>query len=528
MIIGASIGSFNSVSFYNLFLEANLIRDTLTGPYSLHEDSIQSRSRKHQNSFSDLLDLFPLPPADIPPLHPVINGDVIPVEKIPLAPAEICPSPTISEEEELAVSSSSGSTSTSSTDLSISISVSISASNETADSSIHKTLEISCTSSIFKVLSSGVDVKDKNIPRLSLIQNPEILLLPAIDVRNPSAHSSHYAVGPKSFCAFTKKDLPETYYDVFDSPEQADLQKGDISGDMLSKERQEVDTPTFISEYFISQGDISRALLSEERKKVDTPDSILEDHISRGKRYQADPQSLEDSLAPIPNFEKSSYRSMGEHMSARVPVQVVPAEPTKWVRPYVAPLRIVKKKVQPSGAPLELLVTRRPPSGNWEQAMDDVLQAFRDAELEDSDFSGLFSGDDSFLTQSSEINSPRDDRGYLDNPGDDCEGQLEESFYSIDGSLSMVIAPPDLVVRKVEDHANVCLSSERAVSRLVMMEVEDKLNKVNVPKPRLCDFEGCEDSYSWTAATYVDDDEDNYSQEDDQWSERLDLNEYAS
>jgi hypothetical protein len=53
---------------------------------------------------------------------------------------------------------------------------------------------------------------------------------------------------------------------------------------------------------------------------------------------------------------------------------------------------------------------------------------------------------------------------------------------------------------------------------MVMMEVEDKLNKMNVPEPRLCDCKGCEDSYSWTAAT----------DEDDQWSERLDLNEYAS
>ena len=518
---------------------------------------MQSMSRKHQDSFSDLLDLFPLPPAYIPPLHPVINGDVISqafektpltspqsayapplhrlcngdvfpqtVEKTPLAPAEICPSPTISEEE-LAVSSSSGSTSTLSADSSISISISISTSNETADSSIHKTLEISCSSAIFKVLSSGIDVKDKNISRLTLIQNPEILLLPAIDVRNPSAHS-RCSVGPKSFCAFTKKDLPETYHDVVDSPEQADLQKGDISRDTLSKERQEVDTPPFISEDFISQGYISRALLSEERKEVDTPAFTLEDHISRGKKYQANPpQSLEDSLAPIPNFENSSYRSLDEHMSVRAPVQVVPAEPTEWVRPYVAPLRIVKKKVQPAAVPLEPLVARRPPSANWEQAMDDVLQAFRDAELEDSDFSGLFSGDDSFLTQSSEINSPRDDRGYLDNHGDECEARLEESFYSIDESLSMVTAPPDLVVLKVENHANVCFSPERAVSRLVM-EVVDKLNKVNVPDPRLCDCEGCEDSHSWTATMDEDEDEDNHSQEDDQWSERLDLNEYAS
>ena len=462
----------------------NLIYDIPTGPYSLHED--QLKSRKRQDSFGNLLDLFPLPPTYVPLPHPIINGDVIPqtVEKTPLAPPKTCPSPTISEEE-LAASSSSGS-STSSTDPSISISISFSISNETADTSVH---EIPCTSAIFKVLSSGIDVKDKNISRLTLVQSPEILLLPEIDVQNPPAHS-HHAIGPKSLCASTKKDLPKTYHDVVDSPKQADLQKGDISRDMFSKEREEGDTLTFISE----------------------------DHILRGKRYQADLQSLEDSLAPIPNLEDSSHLSLDEHMSVRAPIQV-PAKPTKWVRPYVAPLRIVKKKVQPPVVPLEPLVSQRPSSGNWEQAMDDVLQAFRDAELEDSDFSGLFSGDDSFLTQSSEINSPREKRGYLDNHGDECEGRLEESFYSIDESLSMVIAPPDLVVLTVEDPANMSLSSERAVSRLVMMEVEDELNKVDVPEPRLCDCEGCEDSYSWTAAT---------DEEDDQWSERLDLNEYAS
>lgn len=469
--------SFNSVKSYNLFLEANLILDIPTGPYSLDENYLQSRSRKRQDSFSDLLDLFPVPPAYVPLLQPVINGDVIPqtVEKTPLAPAE-SPSPTICE----VVSLSSGSTDTSSTDPPISISIS----NETADSSVHEILEIPFNSAVFKVLSSEIDVKNKNISRLTLIQNPEIVLLPATDVRNPSTHS-HYAIGPKSFCAFTKKALPQTYHDVVDSSEQADLQKGDIS----------------------------RVMLSEE---VDTPAVISEDH---------DLQSLEDSLAPIPNLEDSSHRSLDELTSVRAPVQVVPAEPNKWVRPYVAPL--IVKKVQPPVVPLGPLVTRRPLSGNWEQAMNNVLQSFWDAELEGSNFRGLFSGDDSFLTQSSEISSPRDDRGYLDDHGDEYERRLEESFYSIDESLSKVIAPADLVVLKVEDPANVSLSSERVVSRLVMLEVENELHKVNVPEPRLCDCEGCEDYHPQTVAT-DDDDDDNYSQEDDQWSERLDLNEYVS
>jgi hypothetical protein len=147
--------------------------------------------------------------------------------------------------------------------------------------------------------------------------------------------------------------------------------------------------------------------------------------------------------------------------------------------------------------------------------MDDVLQSFRDAELGDSDFSGLFSGDDSFLTQSSEINSLRDDRDYLDNHGDEFENRLEASFYNIDERLSMVIAPPNPVVLKGEDPAYVSVS-ERAVSRLIMMEIEDELDKVNVGEPRHRDCEGC---YSWTAAM---------DEEDDQWSEKLDLNEYAS
>ena len=278
----------------------------------------------------------------MPLLHPVMNGDAIPqtIGKTRLVPGENCPS-TITEEE-LTVSSSSEFTSTSSTDPSISISISIS--NETADTSVHEILEIPCTSAIFKVLSSGIDVKDKNISRLTLIQNPEILLLPAADVQNPSAHS-HYAIGPKSFRAFSTKDLPQAYHDVVDSPEQADLQKGDISRDMLFKEREEVDTPAFISE----------------------------DYISRSKRDQADPQPLEGSLAPIPNLEDSSHRSLDEHTSVRAPVQVVLAVPTKWVRPCVPPLRIVKKKVQLPVVLSEPLVTRRPPSGNWEQAMDDVL-----------------------------------------------------------------------------------------------------------------------------------------------------------
>ena len=108
--------------------------------------------------------------------------------------------------------------------------------------------------------------------------------------------------------------------------------------------------------------------------------------------------------------------------------------------------------------------------------MDDVLQAFRDAELEDGDLRDLFSGNDSFVTQSPEAHVFR---------------------------------------------------SERAASRQVM-KVKDAVNKANImPEYRLCDCEGCEDSsYSWTAVT--DDDDDDYSQETDQWSERLELNELAS
>ena len=156
-------------------------------------------SRKCQDSFSDLLDLFPVPPTYIPILHPMINGDVIPqtVEKTPLDPAGNCPSPTTSEEE-LVSSSSSVSTSISSTDPSISISISITISNETADTSVHESLEIPCTSAIFNVLSTRIDAKDIDISRPPFFRNPEILLLPATDVQNISAHS-HYTIGPKSF-----------------------------------------------------------------------------------------------------------------------------------------------------------------------------------------------------------------------------------------------------------------------------------------------------------------------------------------
>lgn len=53
-------------TFLQSCLEANLIHVIPTGPYSLHEDFLQLRSRKLQDSLSDLLDLFPLPPAYIP------------------------------------------------------------------------------------------------------------------------------------------------------------------------------------------------------------------------------------------------------------------------------------------------------------------------------------------------------------------------------------------------------------------------------------------------------------------------------
>ena len=408
---------------------------------------------------------------------------------------------------------------------------SISISNDTANTSVHEILEsVPCTSAVSKVLSSGIDVKDKNIARLTLIHNPETLALPATCVRGRARSQSLFAPETKA--------LPQAYHDVVDGPRQADLQKGDITKDTLSKERERVDTPAFNPE----------------------------DRVSQGPRHEADLQSrhVEYSLAPIHNLENSSQRLPDKHTSVLEPVQVVPAVPAKSTRPHVAPLRIVKKnkaqagrapvqvvsavptqsirpfvaplrivkknKVQPVVIPLEPPVSRRADSRHWEQAMDHVLRVFRDVEMEDRDFRDLFYGDSSFVSQSSVIDSLGDDRGDLDGRDEydgDCERRLEDSFYSNDKSadedLSMHIAPPDLVASKVEDLASVSLSSEPAVAQRIM-EVKDDVKYVDLPVLRLPDCEGYEDSYSWTAATDDDDDEEYYSSEEDQWNDRSELN----
>lgn len=363
----------------------------------------------------------------IPLLLPAINRDVFQqtVEKTGLASGEICPSPTISEE--LTVHSSSGSSSILSTD------PSISTSDETPNTSVDEVLQsVPCTSAVLKVLSSGIDVKDKNMTRLTtLIHNPETSILPITDVRGRPRS--------KSLCTFKVKALPETYHDVVDRS----LQNGDISKDMLSKEREKLDTGT-----------------------------------------------------PIHNLEHSSLdKKVSE--SVRAPVQDVPAVPTTWTRPVVAPLRIVKKnknKVQSGVVPLEPLFGRRVESENWEQAMDNVLQAFRDAEMKDHDFRDLFYKDDSFFSQSSVINHDsgalRDDRDGLDDDGD--SDSIE--------NLSMRISVSEQI-----------------------MEVK---NEVGQSVLRHCDCEGFEDSYSWTAET--DDEDDNHSQENDQWSDKLELDDYVS
>ena len=433
---------------------------------------------------------------------------------------------------------------------------------------------------------------------------------------------------PKSLCTFNPTALPKIYHDVVDSPKPADLQKGDISENLLSKEREKVDTPAFIlkdddhisrgkryeadlqslgdalapvhhledsshrhlgkhrslcapiqfapcsavdtpafelEDGHISQGrgyesdlEIQYALvpihhleafshqhLNKHRSlhapiqvaphsNFDTPPFILEDdHISRGKRYGASLQSLEVQYAsaPVPHLQDSSHRPQDNHTSITVPVQAVLAAQTERIRPVVPPLHIVKKnKVQPGVVPLDSPIARRPLSGNWEQAVDDILQAFREAELEDQDFRDLFSGNDSFVSQSSEINASADDKDDLnkddlDDKGDldgrdeyyeDCERRLEGSFCSIE-SLSMVITPPDLIALKVEDLANVSLSSECGVPHGIM-EVKGETKITDMPLLRVYDYEGSENSF--TAVTNDDDD-------DDQWSDRLELDEYA-
>ena len=273
-------------------------------------------------------------------------------------------------------------------------------------------------------------------------------------------------------------------------------------------------------------------------REIDAP-PVLDNHISRDTRYEVDvqPPHVEYYMAPIHSLEESSPRVPHKHTPIPASFQVVPAVPKEYVRPFVAPLRIVKKnKVQSIVVPLGPPVAGGPESGSWEQAMDNVLQAFRNAEWEDTDFRNLFVGDDSFISQSSIINTLEDDGGDLDGRGEyngDCGRRLEDSFdsneKSVDEMLSILIA--DLVALKVEDRASVSLSSdERGVSQRIM-GVKDEINKVDLPVLRFCDCEGSEevyeDSYSWTAAT-DDEDDDKHSQEDDQWSDRLELDDYAS
>lgn len=503
-----------------LFLpQSNLKRDIPIGPYSVYQDHPKRRRPdsfsdlldqlpdppnenlgRHRDSFDDLLDQFPVPPTyiPVPPTHipalpthvsrpaPVIKENVVLVEKTTFVPAENCPSPAISEES--TIDSSSESNNNLSTNPSISISISISISNETANTSVHETESLPCTSAIFQVLSSGIDVKNKNIARFTLIHNPE-KVLPATGISG--------CIQSQSLCAFPA--LPE-----------AELQ---YLHDKYSL--RPIHNPE----------DSSHQCLDNASTRV--PVQVVP---------EAELQYLHDkySLMPIHNPEDSSHQCL-DNASIRAPIQVVPALPTKYERPFVAPLRIVKKNEVPNRpivAPLEPPVVRRRLSGNWEQAIDRVIQAFRDAEAEDRDFRDLFSGDgdDSFVSQSSVFNVSGDNEGHLDGGNGDCEDygrQMEDSFYSME-DLSMVMAtPPDLITLKVED-ASVSLSSELAVAQEMIMEVKDKLNDVDPPGLRICECEGCEEEedYSWIAVT--DDGDDSHSQEDDQWSDRLELDEYVS
>ncbi|KAF8183612.1 hypothetical protein BJ912DRAFT_543121, partial [Pholiota molesta] len=149
---------------------------------------------------------------------------------------------------------------------------------------------------------------------------------------------------------------------------------------------------------------------------------------------------------------------------------------------------------------------------SWEDSLEKVLRAFKDAEAEDSDLRDLFYRDSSFFSQSSLISGilglPRYSNISSGSGGrhDERLKRLDESFDSVEKSVEELLAElellPDTITIKTEDPYVEFFIHRRWFHTRIMDEVVKpgpELVRLITSIPE--DDEDGEEPYTWTATS---------------------------
>ncbi|KDR72810.1 hypothetical protein GALMADRAFT_228503 [Galerina marginata CBS 339.88] len=199
----------------------------------------------------------------------------------------------------------------------------------------------------------------------------------------------------------------------------------------------------------------------------------------------------------------------------------------------VAPLRIVKKSKPRYSVDAEGIHWRE--SERWEESMDKVLKAFREAETDDDDFRDLFYRSSASFSQSSlvdrreqetECDCSISDSDAVPESQEDRTRRFNESFDSIEKSVEEILAVlglPDPIAVTTDEPASVSLSGGMIIKKFAL----DDVKPAPLPVHRV-DVLGhhYEDPYTWIAMTDDDDSKNESEGEHNQWSDMLELNAY--
>lgn len=463
-----------------------------------------SGPRKRSSSLGDLFDLFPLPPTHIPQPLPVVlrrvsesrrNSFPVPVSVWSRPPLEAADnSGDYSEDESVSSAYSSATFSDATADTSLPGSpVSV---KEPAMFSEPKTE---------KGLRS-FPVHTPHGPTPTVAANDTLDIFQAA-VGDDSVHTTHTEEPGRDF--LLSSGLVERSHNVVDGFKRADLQKGDIVNEtcLASKKLVQIQDMLVTSP---SEDVIVDSLLAqlETSFELDKRESILRsksrDLFHAGRTY---PENAPQSL----------------------------------VQNSVAPLRIVKKKpAAMRNAPENDLNAI---TASWEESLEKVLQAFKEVEIEDSDFHDLFYRDSSFFSRSSLAHGSRGSAEAVvpttfssGISGRRSGDQLNESYESTGKSIEEFLPTLDFLSNTIavdarEDTLVNSLPSVAAGLKGIIESTSYPAQDIQCD-PRKIGHGRDGDLYPWMSEDRdnSEDHEEDYTEtegEDDQWSDHFELSAYV-
>ncbi|KJA16617.1 hypothetical protein HYPSUDRAFT_206907 [Hypholoma sublateritium FD-334 SS-4] len=465
--------------------------------------------RKRSSSLSDFFDLFPLPPTHIPQPPPAVLRRVGESRRSSLpVPVPVWSQPALN------VVDDSGDYYYSEDDSVGSAYSSPSFSDATADTSLPgspvsvKELVMFSEPRTEKELTSS-PVHTPEGPTPTVAPNDTLVILQAT-INDDTLHVTHTAEEP-GHDFFPSSGLVEHSHNVVDGCfKQVDLQKGDI-----------------VHETYLA----SKKLVQIQDMLVNSPS---EDVIVDNLLAQLETSFELDKRESILRSKSRDLFYAGGFCTQNAP--------QSHIQSSVAPLRIVKKN--PASVRNAPETELNEITASWEESLNQVLQAFKEVEIEDSDFHDLFYRDSSFFSRSSLAHGlRRSSEAIVPTTFSSCTSgrrsgdQSDESYESSEKSIEDILPTLDFLSDTI---ASVDAREDTLVNSLpsVASRLKDLIESTSYPAqdtqcdPRKAARGRNGDLYSWMpedGENSIDHEED-YTEtegEDDQWSDHFELSGYA-